>query len=270
MNSVHEQCPNSDSETVLSQKLGQVHHVHSHSSACAHRLRPGRAHVAVSQPKVGRIAGLGCRIVGAGAVSQRVVPRAWLPCPGFAVLYCNTAQPFSLAPCHNTPRCIAIQRPTKPAPQSQYNKLYCNTVSPTARLLMSQYTLLYCDTIPSPTLQPSFLQYNSFYCNTISASLLQYTSQPNYSPCHNTIVVLQHKTNHSSLAKLAIHLILHYKTPSLAIQLGSSPNQFCTNFFFLFSIIFFQLFPATGKYQIYIYIYIYIYFFIFQNTQINL
>ena len=32
MNSVHEQCPNSDSETVLSPKTGQVHSVHTQPS----------------------------------------------------------------------------------------------------------------------------------------------------------------------------------------------------------------------------------------------
>ena len=43
MSSVHEQCPNSDSETVLSPKLGRVHQVHTLNPGCAptaHALRP--------------------------------------------------------------------------------------------------------------------------------------------------------------------------------------------------------------------------------------
>ena len=122
MNSVHEHCPKSDSETVLSQKLCQVHrapnlaqpaHAGAPRCACACRAVGCCGCVVSVAPTVSQVQ---------GAVSQRAVPRAWLPCPGLAVLYCNTAHPFSLVPCHNTPRCIVIQRPTKPAPQSQYNK----------------------------------------------------------------------------------------------------------------------------------------------------
>ena len=55
MNSVHEQCPKSDSKTVLSPKTGsktgwvhQEHSVHSHSPACMHRRAQARARVAAS------------------------------------------------------------------------------------------------------------------------------------------------------------------------------------------------------------------------------
>ena len=44
MNNVHEQCPNNDSETVLSPKLGWVHQVHTLNpcwAPWAHALRPG-------------------------------------------------------------------------------------------------------------------------------------------------------------------------------------------------------------------------------------
>ena len=100
--------------------------MHSHSSACAHRPRPGRTRVAVSwpvqrlvvaetlvvsQPKVGHVVGLSCRIVAAGAVSQRAVSRSWLPCRGPAA------------------HCIAIQCPASTAFWSQYTKVYCNTQS---------------------------------------------------------------------------------------------------------------------------------------------
>ena len=54
MNSVHEQCPNIDSETVLNPKTEQVHSVHS-KHAKVPQARPGaRAHG---------------RVVGAAAVS---------------------------------------------------------------------------------------------------------------------------------------------------------------------------------------------------------
>ena len=39
----------------------------------------------------------------------RLAARIAAPCPGLAVLYCNTAQPFALVSCHNTLNCIAIQ-----------------------------------------------------------------------------------------------------------------------------------------------------------------
>ena len=60
MNSVHEQCPNSGSETVLSQKLGQIESGAPSTQSgptSAHRPRPGRTRVVVSWPTQ-------CRVVG--------------------------------------------------------------------------------------------------------------------------------------------------------------------------------------------------------------
>ena len=139
MNSVHEQCLFSDSETVLSQNWPRA--------PCAQPQLSLRAQAACAWPCRGQPSALSwsrpwpCRsprsavsqaLVAvswpqapfrerAGALSQRVVPCAWLPCPRLAVLYCDTVQSHSLASCHNTPRCIATQSPAKPPlPQSRY------------------------------------------------------------------------------------------------------------------------------------------------------
>ena len=122
----------------------------------------------------------------------------------------------------------------------------------------SQYTAVYCDTQPQPSSHLS--------CNTII--VLQYNPQQpplaiQTQPLHTQVTIqsmycnimaqqltslLQYNSSHStSLVNLQYTLYCNTKTPSLAIQLGSSPNQFCTNFFFVFHYIFFLLFPAIGK-----------------------
>ena len=156
--------------------------MHNHSSVWAHRPRLGRTCMAVSQPAQ-------CRIVGAQqTVSQRIstvsqaqrpycgyvsraMPRAShciaahkrsypgrrAPCRGLASQPCRdtTACP-ALTPCHNTPRCIAIQFSTasfpaiQPKPfkqlQSRYN--VCIVTQPA-----SQPSLLSCNTMPTVTIQ---------------------------------------------------------------------------------------------------------------------
>ena len=111
MNSVHEQCPKSDSETVLSPKTGWVYQVPSPASTprCAQAL-PG-ARVAVSWRPQRRVAvhRLPCRKPQpAVAVSWPCAARPAWPCRGLAVLYCDTAQPCLAPFSHNTPECIAI------------------------------------------------------------------------------------------------------------------------------------------------------------------
>ena len=111
---------------------------------------------------------------------------ALAPCPWRAVLYCNTAQPFSLA-CHN---CIAIQCPAKPAPSHNTISVLqhspnCQALpivlqsQPTAHLL--QYTSLYCNQpLQPPSLLTCLLQYNAIKLHTqvviqfFQPSLLQY------------------------------------------------------------------------------------------------
>ena len=113
------------------------------------------------------------------------------------------------------------------------------------RLLLpwSQYTLLYCKTnsasLPlcntnSATTHPS--------CNTIRA--LQYNGsttnlliaipfQPLYSPYHNTIVVLQHKISHSSIANL--QYTLYCNTKPLLLQYNWAVAQISSAQIFFFS-----------------------------------
>ena len=118
MNSV----PNSDLETVLSKKLAKCI-VCTHSPACAHRLSPGCARVvvswhpqrrvvvgtpAVSQPKVGRDAGLGCRVV---AVSL------------------HSAQQPQAPPGHNTTCVLRYKIPVASPSHVTIQSLYCDLTS---------------------------------------------------------------------------------------------------------------------------------------------
>ena len=68
MNSVHEQCPNSDSKTVLSPKIGWVHQVHSLLAQLAHpgalRRAQARARGRVVAPPTDHVAGLQRRVAG--------------------------------------------------------------------------------------------------------------------------------------------------------------------------------------------------------------
>ena len=146
--------------------LAQPAHTGAHRSAHAWSCRGLYGRVVVVAP--GCVAGAGCRVVGAAsAVSQYAVSRTWLPCPGLAVLYCNTAQPFSLSPCHNTPRCIAIQpcllQPFQPAchdtikcimtcllPSPSHNTVCVLRYTPQPNLVASvTIQNLYRDTLPS-------------------------------------------------------------------------------------------------------------------------
>ena len=111
MNSVHEQCPLSDSETVLSQKLAMC-------TATAQPAHPSPAHVAMSQPSQRRVVGaqpaVSQRI---GAVSQRrahapacCAPRAALPLAHCPRAQCPSAQcPRAQRPCTPPPTCLCLR-----------------------------------------------------------------------------------------------------------------------------------------------------------------
>ena len=139
MNSVHEQCPNSDSETVLSQKLVKTEsgaQCTQLGPAYAHRPRPGRARVAVSWADLAvSWADLAMSWPGPPAVSQHTrVRRAPRPC----------------APCRGR---VAIQPTAKSLlPWSQYTEVYCDTVPASLANMppLSQYRLLYRDTVFFP------------------------------------------------------------------------------------------------------------------------
>ena len=126
MNSVYEPGPNDDSEPIPSRKTRSKTKPGARARKLAQLGTQARACLAMSwalrlcrglaarscRGLHGRIAAhrLPCRSAHARTLprAQRPVPA---PCPGLAVLYCNTAQPFAFASCHNTPRCIAVQCP---------------------------------------------------------------------------------------------------------------------------------------------------------------
>ena len=118
MTIVHEQCPNSDSEIVLSQKLVKC-------TMCTHTAqlaRPGarrHAQAPAQWPCRGRPAG---RVAGPRSplrAVSRAMPRACAPraarlCPAppryVVALYCDTKL-YLLLPMSQYTRCIAIQNP---------------------------------------------------------------------------------------------------------------------------------------------------------------
>ena len=138
------------------------------------------------------------------------------PCPGLAVLYCNTAQPFSLA-CHN---CIAIQCPAKPAPS--HNTISVLRHSPSCQALpiaiqsqttahILQYTTLYCN-------QPLLATIQKLYCNTI--------------PCLTSLLYCN-TTHPSSLSRaMSRYNTLSHNT----IWAVAHPNFYCIFFSFFFFI----------------------------------
>ena len=189
MNSVHEQCPIGDSETVLSPNIGsktgwvhQEYSVHSHNPACARawpcRGAPSavswrRQHRVVAWP-LGRVAGLaavswhaGGRVVALNrAVSRH---KACSLAPFLVTIHLGVLQyklSHSIHCCHDTMTCITTQFFPQPASLSI-------TIQP-----------VYFDTLPSPALQPQS-QYTLVYCNTIS----QLTS-PSYVTIQWCIVIL--------------------------------------------------------------------------------
>ena len=134
------------------------------------------------------------------------------------------------------PRAYALHTSALPsACSSSHNtiRLYCNTISLKPALQpQSRYKiciLTHC--LP----QPAFL----LYCNTNSPLsqppnyiAIQFPPRPATSYC-NTNLVLQYNffPSHTALSCNTL--------PFLAIQLGSSPNQFCNTLFFSFFTIFF-------------------------------
>ena len=113
-------------------------------------------------------------------------------------LPCRSTARLRPAPCRSLYRglavpFIAIQCPAYQTSTCHNTLLYCETNSASLPLYNTN----------SATAHLSYntvrvLQYNGSTTNLLIA--IQF--QPLYSPCHNTIVVLQHKPSHSSLANL--------------------------------------------------------------------
>ena len=216
MNSVHEQCPNSDSETVLSPKTGWVHQVHSLLAQPAHptvhRRDQARARMAVSQavaavswPWPSTVCKVLCRVVGALAschrhYAARLAVVSWaclaiqLPAscsPGHNTLcILQYKSPVARPSCHDTIPSIAIQYPLFQPLLVTIQSVYCDTTSPATQ---ASVTIQWCIAIHPQAIQALHLQYNSLPTRL----------------GHNTIL------------------------------LGSSPTNFLHHFFFRFSSSFF-------------------------------
>ena len=92
----------------------------------------------------------------------RLAARIAAPCPGLAVLYCNTAQPFLLRPVTIQYVCIAIQV-SSPALQAPFSRNTMNCIVIHFCLSTNSTSLLYNICIATPfSSQPSILQYNFF------------------------------------------------------------------------------------------------------------
>ena len=212
---------NSDSETVLSPKLGKKTESELNQVHCAPTWPSLRAQALPG-------ARMAARTTRAGAVSQQLWPCRRPAWP------CRSACRAPVRPL--APRAYALHTSALPsACSSSHNtiRLYCNTISLKPALQpQSRYKiciLTHC--LP----QPAFL----LYCNTnsplsqpLNYIAIQFPPRPATSYC-NTNLVLQYNffPSHTALSCNTL--------PFLAIQLGSSPNQFYnTLFFFRFSLFF--------------------------------
>ena len=153
----------------------------------------------------GRVVGTGC--APAGRIAGPV-PRAGWPCPGLAVLYCNTTQPFLL-------RSVTIK------------ELYCNTILPSSHCSSCCVTIQFlCIKTQSLSLLASLLQYS--LCLAI-----QFPAKPT-SSC-NTI------------ARLAIQRFFFFHNIVWAVAQTVYAQKISLLFFFHF-FFHFPLVPATGKF----------------------
>ena len=161
MNIVHEQCPKSDSETVLSPKLGWVHRVHTLNPGCAptaHALRPGLcACSACCVPAHATV----CLL---SLLYATIQPSLLCACSAFYMpqynrAYCVPAQPSI---CHNTAEpivcllsllyatiqlsllcaCSAFYMPAQPSLSVTIQLVYCNTLASTFLLVIIHCSVL--------------------------------------------------------------------------------------------------------------------------------
>ena len=152
MNSVHEPCPNGDSETVLSRKTGWVHQVHSLLAQQHAQVRTGRAPVPnAPRAQPARPARPACTPCTPSPVpsAQRPAQRPAKPAASVTIqiLYRDTA--FFPANCPlycNTIPCIATQIHPHSA---TIQEVYCKTIFFPTNYTPLQYNLLYCNTTPN-------------------------------------------------------------------------------------------------------------------------
>ena len=182
MNSVHEQCPKSDSEIVLSPKQVGC----TKCTACWPSSTPRCAHTTVAARPYrrpgGRVVGLSCR----GLASWPC--RDTSACPSLGLLseytevYCDT-KPSQTSPfCHNTVNCIAIQFLQQPdclCHDTIY--LYRDPSSQASPSLLVTIHSVYCDTI--------LANLYSQGCNTIKCIAIQFSCSPFHT--HYSCVTIQ-------------------------------------------------------------------------------
>ena len=197
MNSVQEQCPISDSETVLSpktrSKLSQAHRAPS-LAQLAHTGAPRCARVAMSwrpQPAVSQ-APAGC-VVGAGHhVASTPLVISWLGCVVLRHSLASNSPP--LVTIH-----LGVLQYKMPATSPLYDTIHLCVLQYSAHQPpQPQYTLVYCNTMAQPTNLPIAIQFSA-------------TAHPK-PPCHDTMVYCNTPTSHSS-PSLAIQFVA-YKTRS--------------------------------------------------------
>ena len=249
MNSVHEQCPISDSETVLSPKTGWVNQVHSPLAQPAHPGAHRRAQVRAHGRVVG-YCGRGpqpCRSAQA-ALSWPCAARAnavsW-PCLAVSRhIACSLAPSWSryspcivtqslLLPCSHVTNCIVTRPASQVSPQSRYNSLYRDSVSqPLSLPIAIQFSAT--TRPPYIAIHLGVLQYSSSACLALSLN-------------HNTlqciaIQLLNNPTAHVAIKYQPMHTqatMSRYNFPLYrGTVLGSSPIN-SSNFFFRFSLFFF-------------------------------
>ena len=166
MNSVHEQCPNSDSETVLSQNWLSVQ--------CAQPQPSLRAQAAPRPRAYGRV-------VAAQLVVWWVQCQVPEPCRGLASRPCRDTAACPVPPLgHNTLQCIAIHSTSQASPSHvTIHLLYRDSLTSLASLLTQpQYNPFSCNTPhPSPPAVPVTIQIFFFFF-----FVLQHTQQHFYTP----------------------------------------------------------------------------------------
>ena len=191
-NIVHEQCPNSDSEIVLSPKTGWVHQVHSLLTQPTHPGEHRRTQAsawlcrhAPSRPCRGHS---GCVMARRRPCRRRcmVVSWAWPP----AVLRHSNLAPF-LVTIH-----LGVLRYKSFSSQVPYVTIQLSIVTPAANPFSLSHNTACCLAIQFPNQQASFmLQYNFSHCTpkaTMSRynGILQYTHKP-FKPPKTCCVTIQ-------------------------------------------------------------------------------
>ena len=157
--------------------------------------------------------------------------------------------------------------PTKPTSQSQYNQCIATQNSHLPLQPQSQYN--FC-------IETHLSHSHQAFSVTIQLGVLQYNGSTNKPPCCNTIFghctpMLQYNFSYCNTLPLAKTALQNYHVTIQCLYCDtvpmfkwavahSIPAPYFLFFRFSLLLLFFQLFPATGKYKKYIYLYIFFHF----------